>query len=181
MKFKVFSALFFCAICFPALSGCRPAVNNNSTVSGISVADAEGKIVTIGNNSRIVSVGTATTETIYALGAGEKLVGVDNSSREYLPESKNLPTVGARTVLNAEGILSFKPTLVIMNADSGPPQIIEQLRNSGVTVLTLTPDYTVETVKAKVSTIAKALALDGKATEINKSIDNVLITMFILI
>jgi ABC-type hemin transport system substrate-binding protein len=54
--------------------------------------------------------------------------------------------------------------------DSGPPQIFEQLRNSGITVLTLTPNYTVETVKAKVQTIAKALSLDAKGAEINNTI-----------
>jgi iron complex transport system substrate-binding protein len=135
------------------------------------VTDAEGKIVTIVDASRIVSIGTAVTETIYALGAGEKLVGVDNSSAEYITPTAELPKVGPRTTLSAEGILSLRPTLVIMNADSGPPQVFEQLKNSGVTVLSLTPDYTVETVKSKVLTIARALDLEAKAKEINDAID----------
>ncbi len=172
MKFKVFFALFFGLFSFLILSGCRPTADNSSTNSGVSVTDAEGKTVTVGDSSRIVSVGTATTEAIYRLGAGDRLVGVDNSSREYLPESKNLPTVGGRTALNAEGILSLKPTLIIMTADSGPPQIGEQLKNAGISVLTLTPNYTVETVKAKIQTIAKALNLEAKAAEINRSIDD---------
>jgi iron complex transport system substrate-binding protein len=172
MRFKIFSALFFGLFCFLGLSGCHSTVNNNSTNSGVSVTDAEGKTVSIGDSSRIVSVGTATTETIYALSAGGRLVGVDNSSHEYLPESKNLPTVGGRTALNAEGILSLKPTLIIMSADSGPPQIAEQLKNAGIGVLSLTPNYTVETVKSKVQTIAKALNLEIKGAEINRSIDN---------
>ncbi|MGC2234884.1 MAG: ABC transporter substrate-binding protein [Pyrinomonadaceae bacterium] len=159
------------AISLLILSGCRSSGNSSSTNSGISVTDAEGKVVTIADNSRIVSVGTAVTETIYALGAGEKLVGVDNSSAEYIPETNNLPKVGPRTTLSAEGILSLKPTLLIMNADAGPPQVVEQIRNSGVTILTLTPNYTIETVKSKVETIAKALNLEAKAKEINDSID----------
>ncbi len=97
---------------------------------------------------------------------------MDNSSRECIPESKNLPTVGARNALNAEGILSLKPTLVILGADSAPPQIFEQLRSAGIAVLTLTPNYTIKTVKSKVSTIAKAVGADAKAAEINSSIDN---------
>jgi iron complex transport system substrate-binding protein len=172
MKLKVFYAFFFGLSCFLILSGCRPAANNSSVNSSVSVTDAEGKTVTVGESSRIVSIGTATTETIYALGAGERLVGVDNSSREYLPETTNLPTVGGRTALNAEGILSLKPTLVIMNADSGPPQIFDQLRNAGISVLTVTPNYTVETVKSKIQTIAKALNSEDKGEEINRSIDN---------
>ncbi len=171
MKHKFFNASLIGVLCFLILNGCRPAANNSSTNSGASVTDAEGKTSKIADSSRIVSVGTATTETIYALGAGERLVGVDNSSREYFPESKNIPTVGARTVLNAEGILSLKPTLLIMNADSGPPQVAEQLKNAGIGVLTLTPDYTIDAIKSKILMIAKALGLEAKGVEVRRSID----------
>ncbi len=171
MKLKVIHTIFLTGICCLILAGCRPNTNSNSSNSGINIADADGKTVTIGNNSRVVSIGTAVTETIFALGVGGKVVGVDNSSAEYMPETKDLPKVGPRTTLNAEGILSLKPTLVIMNADSGPPQVMEQLRNSGVAVLTLTPNYTVETVKSKIQTIAKALGAESKAVEINTAID----------
>lgn len=154
------------------LSGCQQSETNVANKNGISVTDAENKTVVINDNSRIVSIGTATTETIYALGASDKLVGTDNSSREYIPESKNLPTVGGRNNLNAEGILSLKPTLVILGADSSPVQIFDQLRNAGIAVLTITPNYTIETVKSKVSTIAKAVGAETKAAEINKQIDS---------
>ena len=79
--------------------------------------------------------------------------------------------MGARTTLNAEGILSLKPTLLITTSDAGPPQVIEQLKNSGVKVLSLTPDYTVETVKEKVQKIAEAIGAQNKANEINARID----------
>jgi iron complex transport system substrate-binding protein len=170
MKFKLFSAFFIVFCCVFIFGGCRQP-SSNEAKRGVSVTDAEGKTVSVADASRIVSVGTAVTETIYALSAGERLIGVDNSSAEYIPETKNLPKVGPRSTLSAEGILSLKPTLVILNADSGPPQIYEQLRNSGVTVLTLEPNYTVETVKSKVRAIAKALSLDAKGDEINNSID----------
>ncbi len=152
------------------LSGCRQTATNN-TNKGATVTDADGKTVAVNDASRIVVIGTANTETVYALGAGGRVVGVDNSSAEYVPESANLPKVGARNALNAEGILSLKPTLVILNADCAPPQIFDQLRNAGIAVLTLTPNYTIETVKAKVSTIAKAVGAAAKATEINNQID----------
>jgi iron complex transport system substrate-binding protein len=171
MILKITVTFFLTLICCLILGGCRPSANNNPTNSGVAVTDADNKTVTISDNSRVVSVGTAVTETIYALGAGGKVVGVDNSSAEYMPETKDLPKVGPRTTLNAEGILSLKPTLVIMNADSGPPQVIEQLRNSGVAVLTLTPNYSVETVKSKIQTIAKALGAESKVAEINAAID----------
>jgi iron complex transport system substrate-binding protein len=128
--------------------------------------------VTISDSSRVVSVGTALTETVYALGAGSRLVGVDNSSGEYLPQAAGLPKVGPRTALNAEGILSLKPTLVIITSDAGPPQVIDQLKTSGVTTLTLNANYSVEAVKKKVQLIARALGLDAQGEELSNSIDS---------
>lgn len=153
------------------LSGCHLATVNTANANAVSVTDAEGKTVAVNDSSRIISIGTATTETIYALGAGERVVAVDNSSREYIPESKNLPTVGARNALNAEGILSLKPTLVILGADSAPPQIFDQLRGAGISVLTLTPNYTVETVKQKTQLIARALGMEEKGKTLADKID----------
>lgn len=172
MKFKFTHAFFIAAICLLILSGCRPAANTSVNKNAVSVTDADGKIVAINDSSRVVSIGTATTETIYALGAGDKVIAVDNSSREYILESKNLPTVGAKNALNAEGILSLKPTLVILGADSAPPQIFDQLRNAGIAVLTLTPNYTVETVKQKTQLIARALGMDEKGKTLADQIDS---------
>ncbi len=169
MKSIIIKMLMFSLIL--GLGGCQQSATNKVKKDEITVNDAENKPVVINDNSRIVSIGTAITETVYALGAGEKLIGVDNSSREYINESKGLPTVGARNALNTEGILSLKPTLVILGADSAPPQIFDQLRNAGIAVLTLTPNYTVETVKSKVAVIGKSIGADAKATEINNSID----------
>ncbi|HEY0428247.1 MAG TPA: ABC transporter substrate-binding protein [Pyrinomonadaceae bacterium] len=170
MKLKSTSAVFLAFTCIFVFANCRQPAPNEAK-NGINVTDAEGKNVTVGDSSRIVSIGTAVTETIYALGAGEKIIGVDNSSAEYIPETKNLAKIGPRNTLSAEGILSLKPTLIIMNADSGPSQVVEQLRNSGITILTMTPNYTIETVKSKVETIARALSLEARAKEINDAID----------
>ena len=172
MKFKFTYTLFFIALCLSILSGCRPpATTPNAAKNAVNVIDADGKTVVINDNSRIVSVGTATTETLYALDAGDKVIAVDNASAEYVPQTANLPKVGARNALNAEGILSLKPTLVILGADSAPPPIFDQLRNAGIAVLILTPDYTMETIKSKISTIARAVGLEEKGKTLGDKID----------
>lgn len=135
------------------------------------MTDATGQMVTVTDSSRIVSIGTSVTETIISLGARDRLVGVDDSSSEYLPEVAELPKVGPRTTLSAEGILSLKPTLVIMTNDTGPPQVIEQLRGAGVTVLALSANYNVDAVKEKVRTIARALKLDAQGETLAHGID----------
>jgi iron complex transport system substrate-binding protein len=75
---------------------------------------------------RIVCIGEAYNEMIYALGAQANLVGVDYSST-YPPQIKQLPTVGYHRALSAEGILSLHPTLVIDDDNIGPDHVVRQL------------------------------------------------------
>ncbi len=171
-RFKAITFAIFLLFGIVTFGSCRTSTNAGGSKTGAVVNDADGKAVTIADNSRIVSIGIAATETIYALDAGSKLVGIDNSSAEYVPQSAGLPKVGVRTTLDAEGILSLKPTLVILNADSGPPQIFDQLRNAGIAVLTLTPTYTVEAVTQKIDTIGKAVDASDKAAVLDRKIDS---------
>lgn len=77
-------------------------------------------------SQRIVCIGQAYNEMIYALGAQANLVGVDYSST-YPPEIKKLPTVGYHRALSAEGILSLHPTLIIHDNNIGPDAVVRQL------------------------------------------------------
>src|SRR5437868_2398169 len=129
MKAK-FTALTLSLSCLVALLTCQRAPSNQNT--GPVVNDAAGQTVTINDSSRIASVGTAVTETIISLGAHDRLVGVDNSSSEYLPEVAGLPKVGPRTALSTEGILSLKPTLVIAMSDAvSISTLYSQLHDAG--------------------------------------------------
>ena len=78
-------------------------------------------------SQRIVCIGSAYNEMIYALGAQANLVGVDYSST-YPPEIKKLPTVGYHRALSAEGILSLHPTLIIDDNNIGPDNVVRQLQ-----------------------------------------------------
>jgi iron complex transport system substrate-binding protein len=170
MKNRFVLLTILAALCATCLAGCQPAPDATQP-KGLTVTDAGGRQVTVADSSRVVSVGTANTETVVALGAGSKLVGVDNSSGEYIAEVESLPKVGARTTLSAEGILSLKPTLVILSSDVGPPQVIDQLQGVGVTVLALQADYNVEALKGKARTIARALGAEAKGEELAGAID----------
>ena len=68
---------------------------------------------------RVVSVGSALTEIIYALGAEKMLVGVDTTSL-YPAAARSLPQVGYMRALSAEGVLSLRPSLVIATTAAGP-------------------------------------------------------------
>ena len=80
-----------------------------------------------GGPQRIVCIGAAYNEMIYALDAQSNLVGVDYSST-YPNEIKKLPTVGYHRALSAEGILSLHPTLIIHDNNIGPDNVVRQLQ-----------------------------------------------------
>jgi ABC-type Fe3+-hydroxamate transport system substrate-binding protein len=62
--------------------------------------------------ARIISLSPAITETLFALDAGERLVGVALRS-DYPAEAQQLPTVGAGTSPDLEAIARLRPTLIL--------------------------------------------------------------------
>lgn len=90
---------------------------------------------------RLVVMGGTLTEIVYALGAGEQIVGVDQSSL-YPPQAHQLPQVGYFRQFSVEGVVALKPDLVIAAAESGPPPALDKLRALGVSLelLELKPD-----------------------------------------
>ena len=113
------------------------------------------------DTARIVTLGGTITEIVFALGTGERVVGVDASSS--FPEAVNeLPKVAYHRRLSAEGVLSLRPTLIIATTEAGPPEAIQQLKSAGVTVLALPHEPTVEGAIAKIKRIAAALAAQAR-------------------
>lgn len=118
---------------------------------------------------RIVSVGGSVTEIIFALGAGEKIVGTDVSS-SYPQEVANLPKLGYYRALSTEGVLSLKPDLIILSEDSGPQNIVEQLKTTGIPLVFVPEKHSTEGVFTKIDVIAEALKLQVEAEYLKKVI-----------
>lgn len=137
----------------------------------IEVTDANGETVVIHSAKRIVSLNGSTTEILFALGAGEKIVGCDASSTYPKHATETLPSVGYQYRLNAEGILSLRPTLAIGRSDVKPPQVIEQLRMAGVTVLLFKEPRTFDEAKQRLRTIGKAVDRQERATALISALD----------
>jgi iron complex transport system substrate-binding protein len=108
--------------------------------------------------SRLVIAGGTLTEIVFALGAGDQIVGADTSS-VYPPPATTLPRVGYQRTLAAEGILSLRPTAVLATAEAGPPAVLEQLRSAGVAVRIVACDPTPD---GAVSAIREASRLLGR-------------------
>ena len=87
-------------------------------------------------DARLVVAGGSLTELIYALGVGNRVVGVDETT-SFPPETASLPHIGYWKQLNSEGILSLHPDSVFTWQDAGPQIVIDQLRAQKVNVVTL--------------------------------------------
>lgn len=142
-----------------------------AVADSIEVTDAAGKTVVITSSERIVSLNGSTTEILFALGVGDNVVGCDASSTYPKGVRERLPSVGYQYGLNAEGILSLNPTLVIGKDDVRPPQVVQQLRMAGVTVLLLKEPRSFEAAKQRLRTIGKAVGSKKKAEAVIKALD----------
>jgi iron complex transport system substrate-binding protein len=78
---------------------------------------------------RIVSIIPATTEMLFAIGAGDRVVAV-GSYDHYPPEVQQLPRVGALIDPNVERILSLKPDLVVVYDTQA--ELKQQLERAGI-------------------------------------------------
>jgi iron complex transport system substrate-binding protein len=88
---------------------------------------------------RIISLGPAVTETLYAIGAGSRLVAVTEVD-SYPPECKRLPKVGgfAPETISSEKILELKPDLVLAAGRFQEP-IVTHIAHFGIPVVAIDP------------------------------------------
>ncbi|MDX1490287.1 MAG: cobalamin-binding protein [Pseudohongiellaceae bacterium] len=82
---------------------------------------------------RIISLAPSMTELLFAVGAGDKVVGVSEFS-DYPEQASQLPIVGRYNLLDTETILSLQPDLIVAWQSGNPRAAVEQLRNLGLTV-----------------------------------------------
>ena len=103
----------------------------------LTIIDGAGRVVTIPKTpQRIVSIASAATETLYAIGCGDEIVGRDKYS-DYPPEVQEKPSVGSGSQLDVEAVLGLEPDLVV--AWWFNRQAIKTLEDKGITVVAINP------------------------------------------
>lgn len=108
---KGFRILFLLLSLSLFLTGCRRTPLSN--VPGRVFTDALERRVTLPDHpERIVSLAPATTEVLYALNLGERIVGVTDYCN-YPLQAAGVTRVGGYTNPNLERLCSLKPDLVL--------------------------------------------------------------------
>lgn len=120
------------------------------------VKDARGRPVTMGDTSRIVSIGGAVTETLYELGLEKNIVGIDTTSL-YPPRAPaEKPSVGYMRQLSAEGVLGLRPSLILAVEGAGPKETVAVLEAAKVPLVIAADTFTGEGIVEKIRIVAQA-------------------------
>jgi iron complex transport system substrate-binding protein len=144
-------------IVFLSAAGCGRFANQPVNVASIG--------------DRIVVISPIYNEIIWALGAQDRVVGVDLSST-YPAEVKNVQTVGYHRALSAEGILSLKPTAILHDNNIGPPQVVEQIQALNVLMKTFdAKNDSVDGTKALIREMGAYFHKEQQAEELCSKLD----------
>ncbi|MBI3654008.1 MAG: cobalamin-binding protein [Acidobacteria bacterium] len=113
-----------------------------------TVTDELGRVVHIvPAPQRLVSLAPSITETLFALGLGEKIVGV-TSYCDYPPAAKTKTSIGDTLKPSLEKIIALKPDLVIASTSSQLESFVRNLENAGIAVYVSNPRNLEETLKS---------------------------------
>jgi len=108
---------------------------------------------------RIVSLAPSITEIVYALGAGDRLVGVCAACNQ--PAAAGLPRVGGYLAPSVEATLALRPALVIVVPSPGNREAVRAIERAGVRVLVV-QDRTLGDLWASIRDISTALGNEGE-------------------
>lgn len=145
-----------CGALLVALTPLIPFITQAMTVHD----DRQQPVILAQAPQRIVSLLPSLTETVCALGACERLVGVDRYSN-WPERVQALPRMGGGLDPSIERIVAQKPDLVLL---AGSTRGVERLQALGITVLRLEP-RTHADVQRVLRTVALALGLPAAEGE----------------
>jgi iron complex transport system substrate-binding protein len=146
-----------------AAMSCYLAVNSAALAEGVVVRDARGRDVTIENPSRIVAIGGAVTEILYALGLEDRIVGVDTTSVYPAAALRDKPNVGYMRQLSAEGVLGLNPSLVFAMQGSGPKETMDVLEAAKVPLVLVPEIHSEDGLLSKIRLVGHAMGVDARA------------------
>lgn len=125
----------------------------------------------VADTAKIVSLNGAVSEILVDLGFENNIVGVDVAST-YPASLQQKPKVGHSRQISAEGVLALGPDMVIATSNDVKPELAEQLRNTGVTLLLVDHAYSPEGTKDLIRSIADSLGRKAKGDSIIKIMED---------
>jgi iron complex transport system substrate-binding protein len=148
------------------LTACSTSTSTPTpTLSSFTITDSLGRQITINNNhpQKIVSLAPSNTEILFALGLGDRIVGVTDYC-DYPPEAKTKPSIGAYHEPNIEAIIAKEPDLVLAT-EAQTESIYNQLESHGITVVAIVP-HNMNEVLQNITLVGKITGQDEQAANL---------------
>ncbi|MCX2451156.1 ABC transporter substrate-binding protein [Pedobacter sp. PLR] len=153
MKYKLI--ILFCGVM--ALNACNAGADKNTTDQQL-------------DSVKIVSLNGTISEIVAGLGLEKNIVGTDITSN--YPESlRSKPKVGHNRRINAEGVLSLQPNIVVGMAKEMSPQLATQFKAAGIRLILFDQDFTAEGTKKLIHAVADSLQHTAKADSLAKAFE----------
>jgi iron complex transport system substrate-binding protein len=116
-----------------------PSPSPSEAAFPVEITDDEGTVVEIAEEPEvIVSLTPAITETLFALGVGDRIVGKAEDIFLYPPEAGDIPDVAKFDDVDVEAIVAAEPDLVFAGGNFfTSPDAIVRMRELGLNVVVL--------------------------------------------
>ena len=191
---KLLAVLLAAMMCI-ALAACQPADNGNMTPpvdttapettapvadtaapeqsadpepAGITVTDMMGREVTLdAPASKVVALSAGECEIVYALGAGELVVGRGEYC-DYPAEVLDVPSVQSGYDTNIEQIIALEPQVLLMSTMAQTDEQVQQLEAAGVRVV-VSDAQDIEGTYTAISMIGELVGRQAEAASIVES------------
>jgi iron complex transport system substrate-binding protein len=140
-----------------------PARAHNSATAITVVDDHHTTLTLPAPPKRIISLAPNVTEIVFALGLGEKVVGVSSYSN-YPAAATRLPVVINYSAPSIEKIVALKPDLLI-SANIVPQSVVDKLRSLHLKVLVTDP-HNIKGILGDIQLVGTAAGIPAKASQV---------------
>lgn len=136
------------------------------TPTPIVLTDGLGHTITLNAiPQRIISIAPSNTELLFAVGAGNQVVGREELS-DYPDAAKAITSIGSvYGKLNTEAIVALKPDLILA-AEINPPEQVKTLQDLGLTVYYLNNPKDFDGLYANIKTVGQLTGHDADAQKL---------------
>lgn len=143
--------------------GCAQATPTVAPPAVTVVNDAQRTVEITGVPERIISLAPSNTEVLFALGLGDKVVGVTDLC-DYPEEAQEIEKVGF-VEINLEKIVDLEPDLVLYIGGTAQLEKTQTMEDLGLTVLVLAPSD-IEGIFADIELVGRTTGTEDEAADL---------------
>ena len=180
MKQKTILSLLLCALlalgvlsaCAPAaaepVATAKPTAETTEASAGVTITDMTGREITLSEPAtRVVALSAADCEVLYAVGAGDLLVGRGEFC-DYPADVLEIPAVQSGAETNLEQVIALKPQVLLMSSMAQTVEQVAQLEAAGIAVV-VSDAQNIEGVYASIAMIGALTGHDAEAAGVVES------------